>query len=470
VQGCLKEPTLPDWLKIYHKLPYPMRVAAASARGYYLRSWRYGKETEGLIAEARKRECWSAAQWKAWQEERLSYVLHRAATQVPFYRRYWSDRKRNGDKPSWEYIENWPILGKDVLRAKGREFLADGCDVRKMFHDSTSGTTGTPLSLYSRRETVRKLYALFETRWRRWHGVSGQEHWAIMGGQLVVPFHQNKPPFWVYNAGLNQLYLSTHHVSLENAKYYVGALLRFRTTHMVVYPSSAIILASAILEQRLEPPPLKVIISNAELLTDQQREVLSTAFRCPVRNTYGMAENVVAASECECGNLHLWPEVGFIEVFSDEDDTPTGEGKTGRIVGTSLLNGEMPLIRYETGDRGCLSEARTECSCGRKMQILERVEGRSNDLIVTQDGRKIFWFNPVFHGLKIIESQIVQERIDAVKVLIVVAPGFSKSDETVIVKRLRDRLGDMSITIERRDSIPRAANGKFKAVVSLIDR
>lgn len=459
-----------DFLHVYHWLPYPMRILAASARGYYLRSWRYGKETERLIAEALQREQWSHEEWEEWQEKRLAEILHRAVTQVPYYRRYWDRSGKLSDRSAFEKIENWPILRKETLRQYPTDFVAQDCDIRRMFCDSTSGTTGTPISIFSARKTVRHHYALYEARIRRWNNVSMADRWAIMGGQLVVPYPQRKPPFWVYNAGLNQLYLSTHHLSLKNAKHYVEALLRFGTTHMVVYPSSAGVLAAAILEQGLEPPPLKVIISNAELLTDQQREVISTAFRCPVRNTYGMAENVVAASECECGNLHVWPEVGYIEVLADEDDTPIGLGKTGRIVATSLLNSEMPLVRYDTGDRGCLPEERTKCSCGRAMQRLERIEGRSNDLIVTQDGRKISWFSPVFYGLKIRESQIVQERIDAVKILIVVAPGFSKSDETTIVERLTDRLGNMSITVERMDSIPRAANGKFKAVVSLIDR
>jgi phenylacetate-CoA ligase len=457
-----------DLLQVYHRLPYPMRILAASVRGYYLRLWRYGKETERFIAEALQREQWSQEEWEEWQKKRLAEILHRAVTQVPYYRRYWEGSGKLSAQSAFGKIENWPILRKEALRQNPTDFVAQDCNIKRMFCDSTSGTTGTPISIFSARKTLMHHYALYEARIRRWNNVSVADRWAIMGGQLVVPFRQNKPPFWVYNAGLNQLYLSTHHVSPENAKYYVEALIHFRTTHMVVYPSSATVLAVAILDQGLEPPPLKVIISNAELLTDQQRQVLSTAFRCPVRNTYGMAENVVAASECECGNLHIWPEVGFIEVFSDEDDTPIGDGKTGRIIGTSLLNGEMPLIRYETGDRGCLSERQIECSCGRAMRMIERVEGRSNDLIVTQDGRKIFWFNPVFYGLKVRESQIVQERIDILKVLIVVAPGFSKSDETTIIERLKDRLGNMSITIERRESIPREANGKFKAVVSLI--
>ena len=71
-------------LGIYHSLPGPVRSLAASLRGFYLRRWRYGPETEKLVAEALERDCWEPQRWKTWQEDRLAYVLHVAATKVPY--------------------------------------------------------------------------------------------------------------------------------------------------------------------------------------------------------------------------------------------------------------------------------------------------------------------------------------------------------------------------------------------------
>lgn len=167
-------------LSIYHHLPPPARNLAANLRGYYLRSWRYGPETDRLVEEALERESWSAEQWKRWQEERLAYVLHRAATRVPYYRQQWSERRRRGDTSSWELLENWPILEKEPLRAHPQAFVADDCDIRRMFHEHTSGTTGKPLDLWWSRETVRAWYALFEARWRRWYGVSRHDWGTIL--------------------------------------------------------------------------------------------------------------------------------------------------------------------------------------------------------------------------------------------------------------------------------------------------
>src|SRR5688572_25966426 len=159
-------------LRAYHHLPGSLRSVAASIRGLYLRSWRYGSETDRLVEEALERESWSPHQWKTWQEERLAYVLHRAATQVPYYREQWAARRRRGDKASWEYLENWPILEKNSVKDGPRTFVADDCNLRLMFREETSGTTGKSLSVWWSKKTVREWYALSEARIRHWNGVS----------------------------------------------------------------------------------------------------------------------------------------------------------------------------------------------------------------------------------------------------------------------------------------------------------
>lgn len=461
---------LPSLLSIYHRLPGPLRSGAVASRGYYLRFWRYGRQTDALVAAALERDGWSPAQWEAWRAERLSRTLHRAATAVPFYRELWRRRRLAGDRASAEYLENWPVLKKETVRRQPRAFLADDCNPRTMFSEHTSGTTGTPLTLWSSRETVRAWYALWEARLRVWNGVSRRDRWAMIGGQLVTPVNRTRPPYWVWNPGLRQLYLSSYHLSPATIGDYVNALRRYRPRYVIGYASSLHSLARLAAEQSLEIGPFAVAISNAEPLLAHQRDQIAEGLRCPVRDTYGMCEIACAGSECEAGVMHLWPDVGLLEVLSDATDEAAEPGAIGRLVATGLLNRDMPLIRYDTGDRGALDPAPIDCACGRRLPAIRALDGRSDDVIVSPSGRRIGRLDPVFKGgLRIHEAQIVHESAGLLRVLVVPAEGYTERDAAMIAGRLRDRVGtEFEIVVERVDAIARTAAGKFRAVISRV--
>ena len=418
----------------------------------------------GSFKRLSSRESWSLEQWSAWQEERLPYVLHRAATQVPYYREQWARRRRQGDNVSWDYLENWPILEKDSVRKNPSAFVADDCHLRLMFRDNTSGTTGKPLSLWWSMETVRKWYALSEARIRHWNGVSRRNRWGMVGGQLVTPVNQRRPPFWVWNKGLNQLYLSSYHLAPDLIGSYLDAMSRYHVTYLLGYTSSLYALAQAVVESGTKGMGLKVAITNAEPVYDYQRATIAKAFNCPVRETYGMAEIVATASECSAGRLHLWPEVGWVEVM--EGNRPLSHGTSGDLVCTGLLNADMPLIRYRTGDRGALADEHGVCQCGRTLPVIGRIDGRMDDVVYTMDGRPIGRLDPLFKGdLPINEAQIIQEALDRVRVRYVPTPHFRPEHERVITQRLQARMGSVKVVMESITEVPREANGKFRSVI-----
>ncbi len=450
-------------LRLYHGLPSVARSAVASARGMQLRSLRYDNRTEERVEAAIARERWSAAQLKNYREERLAQLLHRAATAVPVYRDMWAARRRSGDCRSWEYLDNWPILDKETLRARPLAFLATDSTRRRMIRESTSGTTGTPIRLWFSRAAVREWYALFEARWRGWEGVSRHDRWGMLGGQLVVRQAQRRPPFWVWNAGLNQLYMSVYHLAPDLAPHYLDAIGRYRLRYLLGYTSALHNLAQKALRQAWEPPPLAVVLTNGEPLYHHQREEIAEAFRCPVRETYGLSETVASASECDEGRLHLWPEVGLLEVAADESGPAALEGD---LLAAGFVNPDMPLIRYRLGDRGSLSSGFESCECGRTLPVLGSIEGRSDDVLFTRDGRRVGRLDPVFKGdPPIHEAQIVQESRTRVRVRYTPAVGREAVLPASIAEGLRQRLGDVDVIMDRVNSIPRTANGKFRAVV-----
>lgn len=449
-------------LKLYHGLPGPLRSVAATLRGRYLRGWRYGPETDGLVAQALERDYWTSKQWDDWRSERLAYVLHRAATRVPYYREQWATRRRNGDHSSWAQLKNWPVLEKDTVHQHGYAFIADDRDVRRMFHERTGGTTGKPIYLWWSRDAVRGWYALYEARCRAWYGVSRHDRWAMFSGQLVTAVGQQKAPFWVWNHALNQLYLSSFHLAPAYLPSYVDAIRRYGITHLCGYPSALTALAYEVCRQRTSLP-MKVVITNAEPVFDHQRQVMTEAFQGPVCESYGLTEIVTCGSECGSRRMHSWPEVGVTEVVPDLPDA--GEA-SGELLGTSLLNPDMPLIRYRTGDRATLAGETDPCACGRLLPTLASIDGRSDDVIYTRDGRQVGRLDSVFKAqLPVREAQIIQETPTRVRVRLVPEPNFTHASGELLTTRLRYRLGDMDVVLEPVSEIPRTSRGKFKAVV-----
>ena len=453
-------------IDLYHKIPYGLKVTAASLWGLYLNWWRYGTDTEKLVTEFIDRDTWTFENLQKYQNEKLSMVLHHAATKIPYYQDQWNFRRRKGDKASWDLLENWPILKKEDVRKQAKSFIDP--NGRCYYLEHTSGTTGTPLTLYQNRKTLHYWYAAYEARIRRWNGFTLHDRWAILGGQLVASIHRPNPPFWVWNQTSNQLYLSAYHINKMNTPAYMNALEKHKVKYLVGYPSSISALAEFALESNHQINSIQTVISNAEPLFEYQRNLISKAFNCEVVNSYGLSELVCAASECAYGLMHVWPEIGFIEIFDDDTDDLLPNQATGRIVSTGLINLAMPLIRYETGDRGAL--VKKHCSCQRNFLTLEKIEGRCDDVIITPDGRKIGRLDPVYKAdIPIREAQIVQEKINEITLRFVPSSGYDHNQQ--LIERLENHIGkNMKITLEPVNSIPRSSNGKFRAVISKVKK
>ena len=436
----------------YRRLPPWARSGAATARGAQLRWQRYGADLDDRVSQVLDRDHWSPDQWDRWRQDRLGMVLERARTRVPAYRSHWDTT--DGD---WRRLDQWPVLEKAALRADPRSYLADDVRPGRLIHDHTSGTTGASLDLWLRRETVRSWYAMFEARSRRWYGVRLGDPWGMIGGQLVTPIERREPPFWVWNAALRQLYLSSYHLAPDLIGTYLDAIAARRLRYLIGYPSSLHTLAVGALQAGRTDVRLTVVIANAEPLYDHQREAISAAFGCPVRETYGMAEAVTAAGECEEGRLHLWPDAGVVEV-----EAPPGE--PGDLIATGLTNPDMPLVRYRVGDRVQLDPG--ACACGRTLPLLAYVEGRSDDVLYTGDGRRIGRLDPVFKDDSgIAEAQIVQTDLDRVLVRYVPGSATGARSEAVLAARIQERMGPITVDFDRVDTIERTSNGKFRAVV-----
>lgn len=98
------------------------------------------------------------------------------------------------------------------------------------------------------------------------------------------------------------------------------------------------------------------IVSSSEMLFDTTRESIEKAFSCRVFSRYSNQENGIIGQDDSENNVFILNEANyFVEILDFDADVPVPNGTVGRIVLTDLYNKAMPLIRYDTGDIGCLT-------------------------------------------------------------------------------------------------------------------
>ncbi len=449
--------------KVYGCLPVWAQHMAATLYGGYRYWLRFGPGFKRCVREYSARERFTTDEWLSWQQEKLKPLLALCADHVPYYRRTWTQAQKEAARVG--SLADLPLLDKEPIRANPKAFCRDDLYPRFRVTFHTSGSTGTPIATIWTVQEVRRVWALHETRPLRWAGVSFHLPRATLGGRLVEPDPRSQGPFYRFNAVERQVYLSAFHLRPDTVRLYVQALWRHGTQWLIGYSFSSYLFARLILEQGLKPPPLRALVTNAEKVTGEMRQVIKEAFSCGVYEGYGSVENVLLASECQEGRLHVSPDAGVVEILRP-DGTPCDPGEPGEVVATGLTRDYQPLVRYRLGDMAVWDE--DPCPCGRSMPVLKEVIGRIEDVVVGPDGREMVRFHGIFVDQPHVrEGQIIQEELTRIRVKVIVTDGFGDSDVQEIVHRIQQRLGaGVKVIVEPVDRIPRTSAGKFQAVVS----
>jgi phenylacetate-CoA ligase len=461
---------------LYRRLPVWAQHGTVSAYGLYWYWLRFGAGFQHALDGYLRREGLTAKEWDAWQREELKGLLSFAAQNVEFYRNNWSESEKKAAMAG--SLEELPLLEKDSVRGNPRAFLKP--EVRRPLAFHTSGSTGTPVTTLWAVEEMRSSIAVREARSARWAKVSFRLPRATFSGRLIVPDPASEGPFYRFNVVEKQAYFSAFHLRPDTARQYVAALVKHNIQWMTGYAVSYYLLAKFILEQRLKVPPLQAIVTTSEKVTNEMRQVMESAYGCPVYEEYSAVENVMFASECEQRRLHVSPDIGVIEILRP-DGSRCAPGEAGEVVATGLMRRTQPMIRYRLGDLAAWDEA--PCPCGRAMPVIKEVVGRVEDVVIGPDGRQMVRFHGIFIDQpRVREGQIIQESLNRIRVKIVPATdreagnpeepnAFGEADVADIAQRVRQRLGQQTeVIVEQVNEIPRTKSGKFQAVISLLNK
>jgi len=459
--------------RLYDLMPVALQNLVLSGYSAILHKQRYGGRFDEFRRLFEESQWYSREQLEEYQRERLVSLVREAYDMVPYYRKLFDGIKlKPSDINSLADLPKIPTLTREQLKSHFHELVSSRYDERRLVKGHTSGTTGSPLEICYDPDTINATYACLDRQFL-WAGCRlerGGDAIAVVRGNIIVPLQQSKPPFWRYNHFHNNLLMSSFHLSPANLDAYFEELRRFRPKLLDGYPSNMYVLAKHLLNQG-RTFPMHAVATSSETLYDFQREAMEKAFECHVFDYFGLAERNVFAVECDHHEgHHLCDEYGVTEIL-DRDDQPISDGLVGKMVATSLHNRAMPLIRYVTNDMTALKPE--ACSCGRGLRLMEDVTTKAEDILTLPDGRLIS-SSVLTHPFKplnsVQESQIIQKDYDHVVVLVVPRDDYTEADSRHLVVELQARLGeDVTVEIQKVESIPRSKAGKFKWVISEVD-
>lgn len=428
----------------------------------------YGPEyapTMRLLAES---ETWSEERLAAYQLSRLRDMLRHCAKNVPYYRRLF--REVGFDPESVRSVADLralPLLDKKTIRENLADFLAENVPARDRIYFTTGGTTGTPLGVFNMRHSGGRQRAFVNTIWGR-AGFRPSDRRAMLRGAVV-----RSSRHWTYDPSERAFVFSNFHMTEESVAEYHRVIVERGLRYFHSYPSAILDFARHMQALGLEPPRFDAIFATSENLYPGQREAIEAAFGARVFSFYGHTENLVMAGECETStDYHIQPEYGVVEVLGEDGSEVTREGETGELVGTTIDNMAMPLIRYRTDDYAVVGAVR--CGCGRPYRLLKEVLGRwCQEMLVGREGNLISltalnMHTDVFDRVR--QMQFVQRERGKVELCVRRAPDYTDRDTANILTALGEKMGEsLDVSVTFTESFELTQRGKFRFLVQELD-
>ena len=398
-----------------------------------------------------------------YQLHRLNRILAHAREQSRFYRERYPHRIADLSE-----LSALPSMSKETLRRHGEAMLTADHKRFNPVSCRTSGTTGEPVRFYLDK-TANVLEFCYYWRYWGWAGYRLGAPFADLG--LHHFLDRDVDALSHFNPITRRLSLNAARLSRKNAPAYVRAIRRHDVRFIKGPPSGLAMLATLLRRTGAEPLTISAVFTTGERLHSHQRVKIAQIFSCPVFDSYGHMERTIGVCQCPKGRYHINPEYGILEVEKVEK-LCTGTRVIGRVIGTSLHNFAMPLIRYETGDLIELDADEPPCACGRPMPVVKRILGREQDLLVTPDERYIANAAIVFNAVHGVDwFQIVQHARDRIEVRIARNEGFTMRERARVKESLCRLMGPVAIDIVEvsSPSPPVDPGQKYRSVVSHVE-
>ncbi len=389
--------------------------------------------------------------------------------------RFWKLRlERAGLTPpairSFDDFRAVPLLTKADLRAYAEDMLSDKHSHAALHHKKTSGSTGTSVEVWvdDAAAQFKRACTLRSDGWAGWR--LGERIAAVWGNPEYLKRGWRG---WLRNALLERItYLDTLKMDDRMIEGFLAGLRRRPPSLLFGHAHSVYLFAEFARARGGAGFRPKGIVATAMVLHDWERRAIEEVFHCPVTNRYGCEEVSLIACQCERHEgLHVNADGVYVELLRP-NGTPAAPGDPGKVVVTDLVNRAMPILRYEVGDTAVW--AARDCSCGRGLPLLEKIEGRIADYVVTPRGELISGISLTENFAVLVpgiaQLQILQEAVDRFVFRIVKGPDFDATSLARIEALVAERFGaETRYQCEFVDRIPQEPSGKYRFCMSKVE-
>jgi phenylacetate-CoA ligase len=415
----------------------------------------------------------SAAAIEDHQNQRLQALLLHTSRRNAHYRQFWQEQGVDVSQiKTVSDLVKMPVLTKEHIQSHWRDMVSEGFRERDIILDRTGGSSGKPLRFaMDRRRYFTRIASAY--RHDRWAGWDFGFRVACIWGHPRAFLHK---PNWrerLRNRWLDRrIMLDSSSLSPETMLGFLKTLQDYRPQVLIGYANSVYLFARFLMTRgEVGLPPLAGIITSAEVLSQERRQIIEECFGCRVFDRYGSRETGIIGSECEAHDgLHLCSEHLVVEI--ERNGVAASPGEHGRILITDLSNYGMPLIRYRIEDMGVPMSG--GCSCGRGLWRMGMAAGRETDFLVTPEGQLVSGAALTIYLIAkapgVLQAQIVQDRPGTVRLRVVAGEGYGPETEAFFARQIPNLLGaTMTWQVELVAAIDRLPSGKHAFCISNID-
>jgi len=415
----------------------------------------------------------SLASIMADRDRRVRRMVAYAYRYVPYYR---ETMDRLGLSPeefgSAKDLARLPLLERAQVQRDPEYFVSTAEPLARHLRLHTSGSTGTPCTLYHHRRAMYQNRA-FASRARsvftpllgRSMGYRQTTILPIGGAYSRTQDALRQRTLLPPGVRLHRQVLSI----LDSPEANACRINQFKPDVIQCYGSY---LAALFAHVRATGKPFhrpRAIVYSADSLPESVRQMIEQEYDTPVFGTYGAVEAPVMGFECEQhAGLHLNIDLYPIRIVDREGNTlPPGE--SGEVVVSNLINRASVLLNYRLADVATMLPH--ACTCGRSLPLLSELQGRSTDWIQLATGERVHpqQMGGLFKNIEgLWQWQVIQDSVTHFRVHVAVSEKCGRKQvEELIAAQLAKVFGD-DVTVDIQfDSIQRTARGKVRPVISV---